>query len=78
MRQQLEQRPYAVLSGAVALGFVLGGGIFTRLMAKIVGVGVRAGVMAAIPLVQKELLRRVIEGGHPAEQVPEDVSHVGA
>ena len=79
MRQQLEQRPYAILAGAVGLGFVLGGGLFTRLTAKIVGMGFRAGALAALPLVQKELLRRVIDGeGHPAEQAPQDVSHVGA
>jgi hypothetical protein len=76
MRQRLEQNPYAVLAGAVGLGFVLGGGLFTRLTARIVGVGLRAGVVAALPLMQKELLRRVLEGD-PVD-VSEDVSHVGA
>lgn len=66
--QQYKQSPYSVLAGAVGLGFVLGGGLFTRLTAKIVGVGLRVCVMAALPAVQKELIRRVIEGG------PVDVS----
>lgn len=60
--QQYRRSPYAVLASAVGVGFVLGGGLFTRLTAKIVGLGLRVGIMAALPAVQKELLRRVIEG----------------
>ena len=44
-----------MVAGAIGVGFVLGGGIFTRLGAKIVGAGVRAGLMAALPLFQKQL-----------------------
>jgi hypothetical protein len=75
MAQRLKQRPYSVLAGAVGLGFVLGGGLFTRLTARIVGIGLRAGVLAALPMMQKELIRRVLEG-EPAE-VSEDVSQAG-
>ena len=41
--------------GAVGVGFVLGGGLFTRLTATIVGAGLRVGLMAALPLLKEEL-----------------------
>ena len=48
-------RPYALVLGAVGVGFVLGGGLFTRLTATIVGAGLRIGLMAALPLLKEEL-----------------------
>ena len=47
--------PYAMVLGAVGIGFVLGGGLFTRLTATIVGAGLRVGLMAALPLLKEEL-----------------------
>ena len=44
-----------MVAGAVAVGFVLGGGLFTRLTARIAGAGLRMGLMAALPLLQREL-----------------------
>jgi hypothetical protein len=55
-----DRNPYGMVLGALGVGFVLGGGIFTRLGAKLVGAGVRVGVMAALPLFQKQL-GRIIE-----------------
>jgi hypothetical protein len=57
---RVDRNPYGMLAGALGVGFVLGGGIFTRLGARIVGTGVRVGLMAALPLFQKQL-GRVIE-----------------
>jgi hypothetical protein len=57
---RVDRNPYGMLAGALGVGFVLGGGIFTRLGARIVGAGVRVGLMAALPLFQKQL-GRVIE-----------------
>ena len=57
---RVERNPYGMVAGAVGVGFVLGGGIFTRLGARIVGAGVRVGLMAALPLFQKQL-GRIIE-----------------
>jgi hypothetical protein len=37
------------------VGFVLGGGLFTRLTARIAGAGLRIGLAAAWPLLQQEL-----------------------
>ena len=52
---RLQRNPYGVVAGAVVVGFVLGGGLFTRLTASIAGAGLRMGLMAALPLLQREL-----------------------
>jgi hypothetical protein len=57
---RVNRNPYGTVAAAVGVGFVLGGGIFTRLGARIVGAGVRVGLMAALPLFQKQL-GRIIE-----------------
>ena len=55
---RLQRNPYGVVAGAVAVGFVLGGGLFTRLTARIAGAGLRMGLMAALPLLQRELFAK--------------------
>jgi len=52
---RLRRNPYAMVAGAVGMGFVLGGGFFTRFAAKALGVGLRIGLMAALPIFQKEI-----------------------
>jgi hypothetical protein len=52
---RLQRNPYGIVAGAVAVGFVLGGGLFTRLTARIAGAGLRMGLMAALPLLQQKL-----------------------
>jgi hypothetical protein len=53
---RVERNPYGMVAGAVAVGFVLGGGLFTRLSARLFGVGLRIGLAAALPLLQRELV----------------------
>jgi hypothetical protein len=55
---RLQRNPYGMVAGAVAVGFVLGGGLFTRLTAGIAGAGLRMGLMAALPLLQRELFAK--------------------
>jgi len=55
---RLQRNPYGMLAGALAVGFVLGGGLFTRLTARIAGAGLRMGLAAAWPLLQQELSRK--------------------
>jgi predicted methyltransferase len=55
---RLQRNPYGMLAGALAVGFVLGGGLFTRLMAKIVGTGLRMAVMTALPAIQENIIER--------------------
>jgi len=56
---RVERNPYAMVAAAVGVGFVLGGGIFTRLTASLVGAGLRLALMAALPVLQEELVRTV-------------------
>ena len=55
LKEQLDRNPYAVVAGAIGVGFVLGGGLFTRLTARLVGAGLRMGLVAALPLLKGEL-----------------------
>ena len=52
---RLQRNPYGMVAGAAAVGFVLGGGLFTRLTARIAAAGLRMGLMAAWPLLQQTL-----------------------
>jgi hypothetical protein len=64
---RVQRHPYGMVAGALGLGFVLGGGLFTRLTAGVVGVGLRIGLMAALPLVKEEIVRatqRALAGPH--------------
>lgn len=54
---RVDRNPYTMMAAAAGSGYVLGGGVFTPLTARIVGLGLRLGLrLAAIPLVQRELL----------------------
>ena len=55
---RLQRNPYGMVAGALAVGFVLGGGLFTRLTARIAGAGLRMGLVAAWPLLQQKLFTR--------------------
>jgi hypothetical protein len=52
----VRRHPYRLLAGAAGIGFVLGGGLFTRLAAQIASAGLRIGLMAALPVVQEKLV----------------------
>ena len=55
---RLQRNPYGMVAGALAIGFVMGGGLFTRLTASIAGAGLRMGLAAALPLLQQELFEK--------------------
>jgi hypothetical protein len=57
IKGRVERNPYGMMAGAMGAGFILGGGLFTRLTEKIAGAAVRAGVIAALPRLEKELER---------------------
>lgn len=57
IQARLLRNPYGMVAGAVGMGFVLGGGLFTRLAAKMVGTGLRMGLMAALPILQKKIVQ---------------------
>ena len=54
--RRVTEHPYGMVAAAVGIGYVLGGGFFTPLTARILGFGLRIGVrIAAIPLLEQEL-----------------------
>ena len=57
IRGRLRRNPYGMVAGAVGMGFVLGGGLFTRLTAKIFNAGLRIGLMAALPILEKQVVQ---------------------
>jgi hypothetical protein len=53
LRGRTERNPYAMVAAAAGLGYILGGGLFTPLTARIVRLGIR---LAALPFVKDELM----------------------
>jgi len=51
---RVERNPYGMIAGAVGAGFILGGGLFTRLTGQVAGAALRIGMMAALPRLEKE------------------------
>jgi hypothetical protein len=52
----VREHPVGSLATALGLGYVIGGGIFTRLTSRLVRVAVRLGVqLAVIPVLEQEL-----------------------
>ena len=55
--RQTREHPVRSVAMAVGLGYVLGGGLFSRLTARIVGTGIRMGLRTALlPFVTEGLL----------------------
>ena len=52
LRGRVQRHPYAMVAAAVGVGYVLGGGLFSSLTFRLLGLGVR---VAAIPLVKEQL-----------------------
>jgi hypothetical protein len=54
---RVSRHPYGTLAAALGIGYVLGGGLFSRLTGRILGLGLRLGIrLAALPLIKDELL----------------------
>jgi len=51
---RVDRNPYGMMAGAMGAGFILGGGLFTRVTERLVGTALRIGVMAALPRLEKE------------------------
>jgi hypothetical protein len=53
---RVDRHPYGTVAAALGIGYVLGGGLFSPLTARIIGLGVRIGLrLAAIPVLRDEL-----------------------
>ncbi|HZI09990.1 MAG TPA: hypothetical protein VE153_06310 [Myxococcus sp.] len=53
LRGRVERNPYGMVAAALGVGYVLGGGLFTPMTARIIRLGVR---LAALPFVKDELM----------------------
>jgi hypothetical protein len=58
LRSQMEQRPYAMLAAAAGVGYVLGGGLPSRLTSLLLGIGSRVVLEAAA----RDLTARLANG----------------
>lgn len=72
MAGSVERSPYISVATALGVGFVLGGGLFTPLTARVVGVGLRLSLrLFAMPFFTEqlvELVRDAVAGpGEPAD-----------
>lgn len=53
---RVSRSPYGTMAAALGIGYVLGGGIFSPLTARILGLGVRIGLrLAVLPMLKDEL-----------------------
>jgi len=52
---RVDRHPYGMMAGAMGAGFILGGGLFTRLTEKLAAAALRIGVMAALPSLESKL-----------------------
>lgn len=53
LKGRVQRNPYLMLAAAAGVGYLLGGGLFTRLTSRMVHLGFR---LAALPLVKDEVL----------------------
>jgi uncharacterized membrane protein YhaH (DUF805 family) len=69
---RVERNPYWMVAGALGAGFILGGGLFTRMTGRIAGAALRIGLMAALPRLQEEIgwctKRTAKEASSPSEK----------
>jgi hypothetical protein len=59
------RHPYGTVAAALGIGYVLGGGLFSPLTGRLVGLGLRIGLrLAVLPMLKEELfgLAEALEG----------------
>ena len=53
---RVDRHPYGTVAAAIGIGYVLGGGLFTPLTARLVRYGIRIGLrLAVLPLLKQEV-----------------------
>ena len=56
LKEEVRRHPYGTVAAAVGIGYALGGGIFTPLTSRLLRLGLRLGVRAALlPILKAEL-----------------------
>jgi hypothetical protein len=65
---RVARHPYGTVAAALGIGYVLGGGIFTPLTSRILGLGLRLGIrLAVLPYLTDEVLGIAEELGGEGE-----------
>ena len=60
LRARVKEHPYGALAAAAGAGYVLGGGLFTRLTARTVNLALRvAASLAVVPLLEREVAKLI-------------------
>ena len=56
LQGRVDHHPYGTLAAALGIGYLLGGGLFTPLTGRIVGLGLRIGLrLAVLPIIKDEI-----------------------
>ena len=56
LQRQVSRHPYGTVAAAVGIGYALGGGIFTPLTSRLLRLGLRIGIRAALlPILKGQL-----------------------
>ncbi len=55
LQGRVERNPYGMVAGALSVGYLLGGGLFTRLTERLASAALRAGLMALLPNIERQL-----------------------
>jgi hypothetical protein len=56
LQGRVDRHPYGTVAAALGIGYVLGGGLFSPLTARVIGLGLRIGLrLAAIPVLRDEV-----------------------
>jgi hypothetical protein len=72
LRGRVQRHPYAMMAAALGVGYVLGGGLFTRTTARLLGI---VGRVSALPLMRSEMVALAEallagQGGEPPAPPP--------
>jgi len=57
----LQGKPYGMVACALGVGFVLGGGLFTKLSRRLAAVGLRIALRSALPFLERQIVRIIPE-----------------
>ncbi len=70
---RMERHPYAMLAGAIGVGYILGGGLFSGLTFRLIQLGVK---VAAVPLLKSQLVG-LVESAWSRSPEPQPTAQAG-
>jgi hypothetical protein len=62
LQVQMQEHPYETLALAAGIGFILGGGLFSKLGSRVVAAAMRAGLASAVSPALSSILQEVVPG----------------